>query len=224
LRPSPALSGIGPKLGEALRRLLVGGDGPEARVVDLLFHLPVAVIDRSQRPGVAEAAQGAIVTLKVRVDRHAQAPRGNRRIPWRVYASDDTGEVAPHLLSRARGLAGEDAADREDDLRQRKNGLVQRPSRRWSIPDHIVSEAELDELPLIEPIYPMTAGLSSKVLLRAVGAAIERLPQLDEWLDAALLAQRQWPRLPRRSFHAHRPDHRVDVDANTATAVPPGLR
>src|SRR5256885_14887569 len=92
--PVTALPGFGPKLGEALRRLLVGGDGPEARVVDLLFHLPAAVIDRSQQPGVAEAAQGAIVTLKVHVDRHGKSPRGNPRIPYRVYASDETGEVA----------------------------------------------------------------------------------------------------------------------------------
>src|SRR6476661_7588516 len=92
--PVTRLPGIGPKLGELLRRLLIGGDGPDARVVDLLFHLPVAVIDRSQRPGVAEAAQGAIVTLRVHVDRHAKAPRNNPRIPYRVYASDETGEVA----------------------------------------------------------------------------------------------------------------------------------
>ena len=43
------------RLSELVTRLLHGADGPPARVVDLLFHLPVAVIDRSRRPLIAEA-------------------------------------------------------------------------------------------------------------------------------------------------------------------------
>src|SRR5690606_19561594 len=86
------LAGIGPKLAETLGRLTGTAEG-EARVVDLLFHLPVGVIDRSHQPGIAEAPEGAVVTLKVRIDRHARPPRGNKRIPYRVYAHDDTGEI-----------------------------------------------------------------------------------------------------------------------------------
>jgi ATP-dependent DNA helicase RecG len=78
-----SLAGIGPKLAETLGRLLGLPEG-EARVVDLLFHLPVGVIDRTQQPGIAGSPEGAIVTLKVRVDRHAAPPRGNKRIPYRV--------------------------------------------------------------------------------------------------------------------------------------------
>src|SRR5262245_44144041 len=87
--PVTSLPGIGPELGEAMRRLLVGGDGPEARVVDLVFHLPAGLIDRRRRPAIAEAAQGEIVTLKLRVERHAKAPRANPRVPYRVFARDD---------------------------------------------------------------------------------------------------------------------------------------
>src|SRR5438874_4328268 len=190
--PVTRLPGIGPKLGEALRRLLIGGDGPDARVVDLLFHLPVAVIDRRRQPGVAEAAQGAIVTLKVRVDRHAKAPRNNPRIPYRVYASDETGEIAltffharPDWMEKTLPVGATVYVSGKMDWFNGRPSMVH--------PDHIVGEAELDEQPLIEPVYPMTAGLSGKVLLRAVGAALERVPPLAEWLDGALLRQRGWP-------------------------------
>ena len=81
-RPVTSLAGIGPKLGETLGRLLAASEGGEARVVDLLFHLPVGVIDRSRQPGIALAAEGSIVTLKVRVDRHAPPPRGMTFWQW----------------------------------------------------------------------------------------------------------------------------------------------
>ena len=81
-RPVTSLAGIGPKLGGTLARLVGGPDEEDApRVVDLLFHLPVGIIDRASQPGIALAPEGAIVTLKVRIDRHQKPPRGNRRIP-----------------------------------------------------------------------------------------------------------------------------------------------
>ena len=74
-RPVTSLDGIGEKLGQALRRLLGGADADALpRVGDLLFHLPVGIIDRSRQPGIALSPAGAIVTLKVRVDRHQKPP------------------------------------------------------------------------------------------------------------------------------------------------------
>jgi ATP-dependent DNA helicase RecG len=184
--PVTRLPGIGPKLGQVLGRLLVGADGPEARVGDLLFHLPVGVVDRSRQPGVAAAAQGSIVTLKVRVDRHAKSPRNSPRIPYRVYASDETGEVALTFFhARADWLEKTLPVGATVYVSGKMDWFNGRPS--MVHPDHIVAEGDFSDLPLIEPVYPMTEGLSPKILVRAVGAALERLPDLDEWLDPALL-------------------------------------
>ena len=73
------LAGIGPKTAELLGRLLGQPEGEEARVVDLLFHLPFTVIDRSEQPGIAKAQEGQVVTLRLRVDRHNPPPPHNRR-------------------------------------------------------------------------------------------------------------------------------------------------
>ena len=53
-------------------------------------------------------------------------------------------------------------------------------------PDHIALADAADGLPLIEPVYPLTAGLSPKVLRRAIGQALARLPELPEWQDEAV--------------------------------------
>src|SRR5437588_7136119 len=88
------LGGIGPKNGALLARLVGRPEGEDARVLDLLLHLPVGIIDRRNQPEIALAPEGAIVTLKVRIDRHQKPPPHNRRLPYRVFAHADTGEIA----------------------------------------------------------------------------------------------------------------------------------
>ncbi len=78
------LAGVGAKVAALIERVLPVDLGDrEARVGDLLFVLPNSVIDRRNRPGIANATEGAIVTLEVRIDRHQPPPRGNRSVPYR---------------------------------------------------------------------------------------------------------------------------------------------
>ena len=41
-------------------------------------------------------------------------------------------------------------------------------------PDYIVAPEQRDDLPMLEPVYPLTAGLSGKILLKAARQALER--------------------------------------------------
>ena len=92
--PLTSLDGVGPKVAELIEKVVAADlSDRRARAGDLLFMLPHSVIDRRNRPGIAFAPEGAIVTLDVRVDRHQPPPRGNRSVPYRVYAHDDTGEI-----------------------------------------------------------------------------------------------------------------------------------
>ena len=81
-QPIGRLPGLGPKLERKLSQLLISADAQTpATIRDLLFHMPSSVIDRRRQPGIALSPEGAIVTLKVRVDRHRPAPRGRSRAP-----------------------------------------------------------------------------------------------------------------------------------------------
>ena len=66
-------------------------------------------------------------------------------------------------------------------------------------PDHIALASEAENLPLVEPVYPLTAGLSGKVLRRAIGQALGRLPELPEWQDGAFMRRQTFPGLRRRA-------------------------
>src|ERR1700746_990547 len=89
--PVTSLPGVGPKKDKLLRYLLGRDETP--RLVDLLLHLPSQVIDRRARPKIRDASPGTVVTLEVTVVRHRPPPPRNRRVPYLVYASDETGDV-----------------------------------------------------------------------------------------------------------------------------------
>ncbi|MCP4380086.1 MAG: ATP-dependent DNA helicase RecG [Hyphomicrobiales bacterium] len=211
-RPVTSLAGIGPKLGVTLRRLVGRPDADsDPRIIELLFHLPVSVIDRSRRPGIAEAPEGAVVTLKVRVDRHQTAPRGNRRVPHRVYCHDETGEIALTFFHANEAWLGRTLPVGETRY---VSGQMEWFNGRASMihPDYIVSEAELDDLPLIEPVYPMTAGLARKTLLRAIDSALAGIPDLPEWLEPALSDERDWSNFETALDIAHNPQSAGDLE------------
>ncbi|RMF37994.1 MAG: ATP-dependent DNA helicase RecG, partial [Alphaproteobacteria bacterium] len=60
-------------------------------------------------------------------------------------------------------------------------------------PDHILTEAEADTLPRLEPVYPLGAGLTQRVMARAVQAALQRAPELAEWIEPSMIARQRWP-------------------------------
>ncbi len=74
-----------------------------------------------------------------------------------------------------------------------------------SHPDHVVTREEFTNLPLLEPVYPMTAGLSSKVMAKAMQAALARLPVMPEWQDEAWLAKNLWPGFNAALLSCHHP-------------------
>ncbi|MEE8214305.1 MAG: ATP-dependent DNA helicase RecG, partial [Alphaproteobacteria bacterium] len=78
------LPGIGPRNAKLVERIAGG-----RHVVDLLWHLPTGLIDRSFQPLVKDAPAGRIATLLVTIDKHLPAP--NRRLPYKVLCSDHSG-------------------------------------------------------------------------------------------------------------------------------------
>ncbi|MGN6548901.1 MAG: ATP-dependent DNA helicase RecG [Pararhizobium sp.] len=210
-KPVSTLSGVGPKVAALFARLTGREGADETRIVDLLFLPPHALIDRRRQPGIAHAPNGAIVTLTVRVDRHQPAPRSRGNGPYRVFVQDETGEMALTFFhSKAAWLEKQLPVGETVIVSGRAEWFNGRPS--MVHPDHVVSLAERQNLPLVEPVYPSTAGLSPKVHARALASALAALPDLDDWGDAAFLARSALPAFADAVRAVHRPQEEADLD------------
>ncbi|KEQ05929.1 ATP-dependent DNA helicase RecG [Pseudorhizobium pelagicum] len=209
--PVAALPGVGPKLADLIARVTGREDADDCRVIDLLFHAPSSIIDRRNRPGIALAPQGAIVTIEGRVDRHQPPPPGKPNMPYRVFLHDDTGELALTFF-RAKGNWLEKALPIDEAVMV--SGKVDWFNGRPSMvhPDFMVKVSEAGNLPLVEPVYPLTAGLSPKVLRKAVEGAVARLPALREWADPALAERQGFPSVLESFQQLHDPRDEGDID------------
>lgn len=213
--PVETLKGIGPRLAVLMKKALKLPPGVrEPRVLDLLWHMPTGVVDRRAEPSVADAVPGTIVTLKVRVLKHKAPPRGNNKVPYKVSTEDETGKLdliffraEPSFVEKQlpvgeiRYISGR--AEKYGDTLQMAH------------PDYIVAEDRRDDLPLLEPVYPLTAGLTAKVVLKAARQAVERVPDFAEWQDAAWLKARGWGTFQEALHRVHKPEDAGDVSPSS---------
>ncbi|MGG6893488.1 ATP-dependent DNA helicase RecG [Rhizobium sp. BR 315] len=206
-----SLPGVGPKVSELLVKLLDRETIDDCRVIDLIFHAPHSIIDRREQPGIARAPQGAIVTITGRVDRHQPPPNARSNVPYRVYLHDETGELAlVFFRGKAQWLEKQLPLDETVTVSGKVDWFNGRPS--MVHPDYIMRESEAENLPLVEPVYPLTAGLTPKFLRKTIEAALPRIPQLPEWDDIALAQKQGFPSIS-DSFHMlHAPRDAADID------------
>jgi ATP-dependent DNA helicase RecG len=202
------LTGVGPHL-EKLYRRLFGREQP-ARVIDLLFHLPTGAIDRRARPKLRDVVPDTVVTVAVTVDRHRPSPPHRPRAPYQVYTSDETGDLTLTYFN-----ARKDYLQKLLPVGERRyvSGTVALYDhmRQMVHPDRVVAEADLAKLPLVEPVYPLTEGLSLNQIRKAADAALTRLPDLPEWQDASWVARERFPSFAEALRVLHRPTEPADL-------------
>jgi ATP-dependent DNA helicase RecG len=190
------LPGVGKNIGRLLEKLEI------RTVADLLWHLPTGAVERLLAPSIREAPLGQTVTLAVTIDGH-ERPETPRR-PWRVRVRDASGFMTLiYFHAKSDWLlktlpVGEERAvsghlEAYGDFRQMPH------------PDHVVPLEQIGQLQGLEAIYPLTAGLSGKILGKLIATALDRVPELPEWGEPSLLRVRQWPRWRDALLAAHKP-------------------
>lgn len=195
--PLSNLPGIGPRLETMIAKLT----GPH--VVDVLWHLPQGLIDRSQRPKVSGVLEGEIVTLELMVDSHNEPP--SRKQPYRVICSDETGFITLVFFHAHKDYLRKNLPEGEHRIISGRvemfNGVPQ-----ITHPDYIVAPDDAGSLPLYEPVYGLSAGVTAKTLHKAINGALDEAPELPEWQDLPLLHQEGWPTWREALLAIHRPE------------------
>ena len=208
-----SLPGIGPKVEKLYARLL-GREETPPHIVDLLFHLPTGTIDRRARPQLRDVVPGTVVTVAVTVDRHRPPPPNRPRLPYRIETYDDTNTLTLTYFNARRDYL-EKLFPVGEVRYVSGNTALYDGSLQMVHPDRVVSEADLDKIPLVEPVYPLTEGLTLNQVRKAMDAALDKLPQLPEWQDEAWHRQQGFPAFADALGRLHRPEQPTDVDPLT---------
>ncbi|MGC6474111.1 MAG: ATP-dependent DNA helicase RecG [Candidatus Puniceispirillaceae bacterium] len=202
-----SLPGIGPKLAGIIEKRIGG------HLIDILRHLPVSLNDRRARPTVDQAEDGQLATFEILI-LTADIPPAKTNRPARITAETKGGRLEL-VFFRARA----DWLRQSLPIGERRvvSGRVERFQGRLQMahPDFITPIEKASDIPDIEPIYPLTAGLSARILRKAVLASLKALPDLDEWIDAQTLQQHSWPSHKQALEQVHHPKDATDLLAST---------
>jgi ATP-dependent DNA helicase RecG len=203
------VKGIGDKTAKLLTKLLCGDLTKPARYINALFHLPTNLIDRRFRCKIAQLPLQGVATLEVTIGQHKPSPRGSRQ-PYRIDVHDETGHMSlvffasysDHLLRQfpvgeKRFISGEISWYGAE--------------AKMTHPDYVLNVDEVAKMPALEPVYPLTAGLSSKLLRKATEAALAKLPALPEWQDDAWLRKKLWPDFSSALYAQHSPENLISI-------------
>ena len=197
-----SISGVG----EKVKSLLAKAMG--TRVKDLAFTPPTGVIDRRYRPRIAEAVAGEVTTFEVTVGKHT--PPRNPSRPYKVVVFDETDEMDVVFFKTHKSQIEKNLPEGERVI---LSGKTESFNTRLQMahPDYILTPAQAETMPQIEPLYPLTAGLGQKTARKAVHGALKSLTDLPEWQDPALISRRKWPPFNEALLRMHLPEHAVDM-------------
>lgn len=200
------LDGVGPKTASAFEGLDVRAPR------DVLFVLPHTGTDRRVRDTLADAPVPGTFTVRAQIGAHRAAARKGGA--YRIQAEDKStsfqivyfharGDYLTRLLPQGSTRLVSGKVELFDGVLQMVH------------PDHALPEADAADLPVYEPVYPLTAGVTQKTMWRATRAALTRVPDFAEWIDPALKAQEDWPDFKAAMLAAHTPQTDSDLSATS---------
>lgn len=200
------LGGVGSKATQLLSRLC--GD----RVVDLLWHLPTNLVDRTYSPALINARENMIVSLKVKILEHL--PPKSSKQPYRVICSDGTDRLCLIFFKVYAQSIAKNLPIGEERI---VSGKLESFNGQWQMshPDYIVKPQDAASVMGIEPVYPLTAGISNKMLNKFVKEALQVVPQFEEWLEPNFLKASKFPSFNKALNVAHHPKTGQDLLPNS---------
>ena len=215
--PVSTLKGVGPRIAEALSRLLGAKDGRMARRLDLLLHMPHGLVDHDLKEDAADLVEGERVTADVTVIAHH--PPYQRRQPYRVdcLLGDEPLQLV-FFQGRRNYLQDQLPIGTRKVISGKLGRYGKGRSQRWQIvhPDMITSTAAISGDRWLQPVYPSTQGLTQRVLQSRIRTALDDLmasaSALPEWQDPDWLQHKGWPSLPEALRQVHVPQQGGDIE------------
>jgi ATP-dependent DNA helicase RecG len=176
------LKGVGPQVAKQLKRLHI------TRIVDLLYHLPTGAIERVQARSASASLLGRTVIIELTPfeTRESRSGRG----PMRIFASDADGNAISLIYFNNPGWAKKQLPLGEKRI---ISGKLEAYGDEWQIIHPDVAEPGKGAAPALrEPVYPLTEGMTNRRLGELAREALERAPELGEWIEPSLVSREAW--------------------------------
>ena len=202
-----SLPGIGPKTAKTMAKRI------GLKVIDMAFYFPVSIIDRTASPDLDKIIDGQVVTLSLTV-LSLNIPTGRQTHPARIIAGNQSGRIEI-IYFKAKSDYLKSLYKVGDDLIISGKVDFFNNKKQITHPDYVITSAQNNIVPKIEPIYSLSAGLRQSLIRKTSLAALSKIPQLPEWIDNSLINSENWPDFKTALVKSHTPESFKDLDLNS---------
>lgn len=203
-----SLKGIGTKYFK-LVSALVGGP----KIINLLWHFPYNLIDRTYTCPISRIEAGRVWTGIVKIAEHL--PPQKKSQPYRIICEDETADITLNFFKFYKDSLKKQLPVGTQKLISGKtewfNGQLQ-----MSHPDYIADPEALQKIATIEPIYPLCGGITNKMIRWYVGQCLEKVPDLPEWCDQNFIKSQNFPSFNEALQKVHNPLNPTDLSPLSA--------
>ncbi|MDE1914875.1 MAG: ATP-dependent DNA helicase RecG [Sphingomonadales bacterium] len=190
------LKGVGPGLSRPLEKLGL------TRIRDFLYHLPDRFVSRRVLPALDEGAVGEQIIIELTPVEYRGG--GSPRTPFRIMARDGAGNLcALVFFGRNAGWARKQLPLEESRwIAGRLDQFGQ--SLQIVHPETIGSDGAAAMGKVVEPVYPLSEGLTQGRLGAVIAQALTHVTELPEWIEPSLKKREGWPDWHEAMLAAHK--------------------
>jgi ATP-dependent DNA helicase RecG len=205
------LPGIGNRKSHIYRRLLLKRARARdvdsgSKILDLLFHMPDRILQRKIVKNTYKIKDSDIIIAEIEI--LAYNPPRTRKQPYTV-----TCYLGNNFISVVFYKYFENYINNRFKIGSRVfiSGKVELYNSQIQIvhPDYVCNK--IDQIPALEPIYPLTSGLLNREIIRNIACVLDNIPDLAEWLDPNLVKLNGWLSWKDSLYSLHRPSELFDV-------------
>ncbi len=208
--PLSTLKGIGAKSAKAYEKIGI------SRVVDLLWHLPNSITVRRPYNNIKDANIGEIIITTIDILKHY--PNHSRKSPYKIMAENNGVMIELVFFNYQSSYLSKNFPEGE---RKIISGKLEQFGQKLQMthPDYIFHLKDRDKIPIIEPIYPLTAGISNRMMQNYIKEAVDMVPDMPEWLDKALISEKKFPNFKTALNTVHFPKTPEDISGIAKTRL-----
>ncbi len=200
-----SLTGIGSKNAKLLNHLCGN------KIIDLIWHLPINVVDRRYTVPLMYAQPNRIWTGVIYVKEHIIP--ASKKQPYKIVVIDGKTDLVLNFFKYYK-----DSLQKSLPIGSQKaiSGKLESFNSKLHMnhPDYIVSAEMFNVLNTVEPVYPLCAGITNKLMLKLKNNWMKILPELPEWQDKNFLLQNGFPSFSDAIKLVHNPTSTSDIESS----------
>ena len=157
---------------------------------------------------------GKIASIKCKVIKHS--PSFRRNIPYKVLCEDDTDKINLVWFNSRRDYLEKLLPVNKEVIISGKVDIYKN-IKQITHPDYIVDDSRNDNIPKIEAKYPLTQGLTNKIVRNNIKNIITKLPKFNEWHDNNFVKEKNWPDFNKAIYKVHNPTCEKDLTSENTS-------